>query len=316
VNLEPKARAFVEMLQQSGLPPMWTLTPQEARESARALKKPVAPRPLYRVRDEALSRHDAPALPVRIYEPSPDPAALILYFHGGGWTVGGIEESDAFTRELSATTGCAVASVDYRLAPEAPFPAAVQDGVDALLGLGLARQRLFNSKIPLVVAGDSAGANIATVASRLSLQTGGPRPDAQILAYPVTDCAMATESYTQFADGPLLTRRMMEWFWANYVPAQADRPDPRASCLRATDLSGMPATFILTAENDVLRDEGEAYAQALARAGTPVRLKRYAGQIHGFVTLTGMFDGGQRALNDIADFVTESVAPGKAARHD
>lgn len=307
MNLEPKARAFVEMLRSVGAPQMWTLPPHEARAAARALRKPTAPRVMHAVTDHAIRRDDAPDLALRLYVPAAEVDSIIVYFHGGGWTVGGIEESDGFARELAARAESAVVSVDYRLAPENPFPAALHDGLDALSWCMARCGDLLGREVPVIVAGDSAGANIATAATRLAMLRGDELPALQVLAYPVTDSRMETASYRTFGDGPLLSRRLMEWFWSNYVPDAGLRSDPRISCAHAGDLAGMPPTFVLTAENDVLRDEGEAYATAMANAGVPVRLKRYAGQIHGFLTLVGMFDGGAEALRDIGDFIGERL---------
>ena len=301
LNLEPRARAFVDALAASGLPPAYDVTPEEARRRVRALRLPLEPRAMF-----AVSDHHAPAphgkVPIRHYRPTEESPGLILYFHGGGWVTGGIEESDLFARELAAATGCEVASVGYRLAPEAPFPAALEDA-DAALDWAAGRG-------PIIVMGDSAGGNIATVLAARARDRGGPRITAQILAYPVTDSGMDTESYRRFADGPLLSAKLLDWYWDHYLPDKAARRHPHASPL-AGALEGLPPAFVLTAENDPLRDEGEAYAAALAAAGIPVRTQRYDGQIHGFLTLVGQFDGGVRALADIAAFLDERLIAGE-----
>lgn len=297
LNLEPRARAFLEALAAAGLPPAYTVAPEEARRRVKALRSPREPRAMIEVAD-----HVAPAAhggtPLRLYLPTETVPATILYFHGGGWVTGGIEESDLFARELAAATGCRVVSVGYRLAPEAPFPAAIEDAEAALDWLA--------ADLPVVVMGDSAGGNIATVLAMRARDRGGPAIAAQVLAYPVTDSGMATDSYRTFADGPLLSARLLEWYWGHYLPDPEARRHPHASPL-AGDLAGLPPAFVLTAENDPLRDEGEAYAQALVAAGTPARSQRYDGQIHGFLTLVGQFDGGVRALTDIAAFLTETL---------
>ena len=299
LNLEPRAQAFVEALAASGLPPAYMVTPDEARRRVRALRAVREPRTLYDVSD-----HRAPAaqgdVPVRVYRPSANPAAAILYFHGGGWVTGGIEESDLFARELAVETCCLVASVGYRLAPEAPYPAAIEDADAALEWL--------DGDLPNVVMGDSAGGNIATVLAARARDRGGPAIAAQILAYPVTDAGMDTESYRRFADGPLLSAKLLDWYWRQYLPDAEARRHPHASPL-AGALTGLPPAFVLTAENDPLRDEGEAYAAALGRAGVATRAQRYDGQIHGFLTLIGQFDGGARAMADIAAFLRETLDP-------
>ncbi|WP_156680720.1 alpha/beta hydrolase [Sphingomonas profundi] len=304
MNLEPKARAFLDALRAAALPPMNEGTPEAARAAMRLVRRAIAAPPLARVEDHVAEAAGL-AVPVRLYVPEGDVAACLLYCHGGGWVVGSVEDSDGFARVLAARTACAVVSVDYRLAPEHPFPAAIDDTVAALTWLIAARQRLFGGEPPVGLIGDSAGANLVAVAARLA-RDAGMAPTFQILAYPVTDAAMDTASYAAFGEDLLLTPDLMAWFWRHYADAAA-RNDPRASPLRAESLAGLPPAFVLTAENDVLRDEGEAYGAALLRAGVPVICRRYSGQIHGFLTLVGMFDGGAAALDDIATYVAAHV---------
>lgn len=307
MRLEPKAQAFVAMLAAANGPPLYAGTPDDARAQARMLAAPGAPRALARVEDRSVPT-GAGSLPVRLYADARRPRACIAYLHGGGWVLGGIDESDMFARELAAATDCMVVSVGYRLAPEHPFPAALDDSYAALEWVAANCTALIGRSAPLVVMGDSAGGNLATVVTRRALERRGPSIALQILAYPVTDAAMDTASYREFADGPLLTRELMSWFWQHYIAAPHARLDPEASPLRLPSLAGLPPTFVLTAANDPLRDEGEAYARRLAADGVETRLQRYAGQIHAFLTLVGMFDGGALALNDIAQFIRERVS--------
>lgn len=293
LNLEPRARQFVEALAAAGLPPAYTVTPEEARRRVSALRSPQLPRAMFDVADDIAPSAQG-GVPVRIYRAKADAWASILYLHGGGWVTGGIEESDLFARELAAATGCSVVSVGYRLAPEAPFPAALEDA-EAVLDW-------MPNNLPVVVMGDSAGGNLATVLAMRARDRRGPAIAAQVLAYPVTDAGMATESYRIFADGPLLSAKLLDWFWGHYLPDVEARRHPHASPLLG-HLEDLPPAFVLTAENDPLRDEGEAYAEALKAAGVPVRARRYDGQIHGFLTLVGRFDGGALALTDIAAFL-------------
>jgi acetyl esterase len=311
MTLEKKAQRFIEQLGPAGVIELWKMTPAEARAASRGIKRDVDLPRLARTEAFTIDRPEHPPLPLLYFEPLDEPRALLLYFHGGGWTLGSAAESDNFVRILSAKTGCAVVSVDYRLAPEWKFPAAIIDGMDAAAWCASALPGLTGLTCPLYCMGDSAGANIATVVARaIALDPGRYGLDlaGQILTCPVTDHRMDSGSYREFADGPLISRRLMEWFWDNYLPDRTLRADPRASPLLAANLSVMPPTFILTAENDVLRDEGEGYAEALARVGVDVTVKRYAGQIHGFVSLVGLFDGGAEALNDIADFLSGAMA--------
>jgi acetyl esterase len=305
MNLEPKAQAFINTMAQANMPPLQAGTPQQARAIAAAMKPVRAPRALPSVSDHRVPTPEG-GVPARLYVPDSPRDVCILYLHGGGWVIGGIEETDGFSRELAAITGCAVLSVGYRLAPEAPFPAPVEDCYAALVFLADNAPTWLGRPAAIVVLGDSAGGNLATVIANLALQRGGPPIALQILAYPVTDANLDTGTYQEFRDGPLLTRALMAWFWEHYVSDEASRADPLASPLRAS-LSGLPPAFVLTAENDVLRDEGEAYAAALQAAGVPTLLKRYDGQIHGFLTLVGFFDGGDTAMRDVASFIDEHL---------
>ena len=299
LRLEPNVRLVVERLAAANLPPFEAGTAEQARELSRKMRAMREPKPLARVAD-VMVPGPAGDIALRQYSDAETPRAAILYLHGGGWTLGGIDESDALTRELALTSGCDVYSVEYRLAPEAPFPAGIEDGEAALEWLS------GTTDLPLIVMGDSAGANIVTVLARRARDRGDERIVLQILAYPVTDFSMATESYVTFADGPLLTTPMMAWFWEQYLPDVAKRGHQDASPLRA-DLAGMPRTFILTAEYDVLRDEGEAYAAALQAASVPVTYRMYEGQIHGFLGLVGISAGNAAAFRDIASIIKEAV---------
>lgn len=315
MNLEPKAQAFVTRLAEMNLKPMWESTPAEVRLAAKALRLPVEPREMARVADLAAPVEGAPDLALRLYVPTGSPRAVILYFHGGGWLAGGLDESDVLCRELAAATGCSVVSVGYRLAPEDPFPAQVNDAAAALTWLGGARNELFGRDLPIVLMGESAGGNLAAVTAIGARSKDSPKIAAMILAYPVTDCGMDTASYAEFEQAPLLNKPLMEWFWGHYISDPAARGDWRASPLRAPDLTGLPPTFVITAENDPLRDEGEAFAKALKAAGVPAISKRYDGQLHSFITLVGLFDGGAQALKDIADYLADLPATRKETTH-
>ena len=308
LNLEPKARAFLAAVDAAKLPRMEEGTPEQARAVARALRPNREPRPLPHVSD-----HHAPAgahgVPIRLYRPADQVPGCILYLHGGGWVLGDIESFDGFARELALATGWAVALVEYRLAPESPFPAALDDVDAALDWLAGPGRETLGLPAAVVVLGDSAGGNLAAVLALRARDRGVELLTGQVLAYPITDAGMATESFRTFADGPLLTAASMAWFWSHYIPEEGRRSDPEASPLRATSFAGLPPTFVLTAENDPLRDEGETFAAVLADAGVSVRCKRYDGQIHGFLTMVGLFDGGAQALDDIADFLAGLVPP-------
>ncbi|MEU5882621.1 alpha/beta hydrolase [Spirillospora sp. NPDC047279] len=236
-------------------------------------------------------------VPVRLYRPVPPggpPLPCVIYFHGGGWVIGDLESVDATCRELAAGARCTVLSVDYRLAPEHPFPAAVEDAWAVAAAVAGDPARYGADARALAVAGDSAGGNLAAVVALLARERRLPLVH-QLLIYPVTDVAMDTASHAEFAtgyglDGPTLAR-----FTALYRGA-ADPADPRLSPLRAPDLSGLAPATVITAEYDILRDEGEAYARRLAGAGVDVEARRFEGVVHSFFMLPEMFDAGVEAM--------------------
>lgn len=234
-------------------------------------------------------------VPARLFSPTAPARGRIVYIHGGGWVLGSLDDFETVARALAARSGFAVLLVDYRLAPEHPFPAGLQDVEDVVFWAADPRSRLPGRDGPLIVAGDSAGANLATVA----LAAPRARPDValQLLFYPVADCDMDRDSYRAFADGLFLTRADMRWFYGHYAPEPL-WADPRISPLRTPDLAGSPPAFVATAEFDVLRDEAEAYAGRLEKAGVSVALRRYAGLSHGFIRMINLVPAADRALDD------------------
>jgi acetyl esterase len=237
------------------------------------------------------------AVPVRVYRPEGGaPLPVVAYLHGGGWTVGTIESFDTAVRALANASGAIVASVGYRLAPEHPFPAGLEDALSVVRWLAAHAAELGGDPDRLAVAGDSAGGNLATVAARrlrgeLDLRL-------QALIYPATDSRLNTPSYRDFGEGYGLTAASMRRYWNLYL-AGADGTQADASPLRADDLSGMPPAFVITADRDPLRDEGEAYAEALRRAGTDVRLHRFEGTVHGFWRWLAVTDVSHRAIEEV-----------------
>ncbi len=223
----------------------------------------------------------AGAIPARAYVPEVDGAPpVVVYYHGGGWVLGGIDSHDGTCRALANASGAAVVSVDYRLAPEHPFPAAIEDAWAALEWIAANAADLGGDPSRLAVAGDSAGGNLAAVVAIQARDAGAPALRGQLLVYPVTDATMSHPSIEENASGYFLTKADMEWFFGHYAPERPD--DWRLSPLAAPDLSGLAPALVLTAEYDPLRDEGEAYARRLADAGVPVELIRKDGLIHGF----------------------------------
>ena len=250
-------------------------------------------------------------LPVRLYVPGVEgPLPLLVFFHGGGWVLGNIEIADRPCRALANATGCIVASVEYRLSPETKFPGAPEDCYAATKWIVDHAEGLGSRSDLIGVAGDSAGGNLAAAVTLMARDRGGPRIAYQLLLYP----AMAPErnsrfpSYTECAEGYGLTRRDMAWFWGHYLSNDTDGENPYASPLKAQDLSGLPPATVVTCEFDVLRDEGEAYADRLRAADVSVRLLPQAGMIHGFLWLGGFVDHVELLLQTLASEISAAFA--------
>lgn len=297
--LAPEVQALLEREAASGLPPRSRRTIKETREiylQARAASgTPVA---LPDVRDL-----DAGGVPVRLYTPQLDSSLpLLVYFHGGRFISGNLETHDPVCRSLAAESGCIVAAVDYRLAPEHRFPAALEDCYAALAWLagrfGCGRAG---------VGGDSAGGNLAAAAALLARDRGGPPLACQMLIYPMLDATCSLASHRDYASGYGPGSADMKRGWDEYLSPDADPRDPRVSPLWAADLGGLPRAFVLTAEYDSLRDEAEAYAHGLREAGVPLTLTRYEGAIHGIFQMAGVLESGRRAVHEAAAWVREAL---------
>lgn len=307
MTLDPQTAALLETLRT--LPKLETMSPQEVRATTGALAKNAPPGPaIHSVEDRRIETLAGP-LTARIYRPGDRTAGLIVYYHGGGWVAGSLDSLDAALRDIARRTDCSIASIDYRLAPEHRFPAAVVDAEAALGWAAAARTELTGHVAPLLVAGDSAGGNLAAVVSILARDRGGPPIDGQILFYPVTAADFSTPSYVECAEGYFLTRDLMRWFWDHYVPDERQRGDYRASPLLAEDLSGLPPALIQTAEYDPLRDEGEAYGRRLAAAGVPATVQRRAGLIHGYVGMGQALEAARQALDEAVSWIRQITAP-------
>lgn len=286
----------------AALPPIEALSPDEARERMRQRPPTAEPEPITSVVERVIPG-PAGDLPVRAYRPTDDdrPLPVVAFFHGGGWVLGDLDTHDHVTRALANRSGALVVSVDYRLAPEHRWPAAVDDAEAATRWLAAHADELGGDPGRLAVAGDSAGGNLAAVVARRwrdARRAGEDLPAlaAQLLTYPVTDCDLGTDSYQRNGDGFLLTRASMAWFWDHYVPDPAHRAHPDASPLRAHDLTDLPPAAVVTAGHDPLLDEGAAYARALADAGVDVVHRRYDDMVHGFVSMLGLVDAADHAL--------------------
>ncbi|MFI7612222.1 alpha/beta hydrolase [Nonomuraea terrae] len=269
-----------------------------ARDALALHRGPLTKLPL--VRDEL-----AEGVPVRIYraDPGDGPLPVVVYFHGGGWVFGSVQRNDAAGRDLAIRTGAVVVSVDYRLAPEDPFPAAADDAWTVVRDI-FARPAFYQSNGSVAVIGDSAGGNLAAVAA-WQARDAGLRLAHQVLVYPVLDVAMDTPSYAEFAKGYGLDAEEMAWFARQYAPG-ADPADPRLSPLRLPDASGLAPATVVTAEYDVLRDEGERYAHRLAEEGVPAELRRFDGAVHSFFVLPGLFDQATEARDYVARRLREA----------
>jgi acetyl esterase len=258
-------------------------TPEQARAQRRAAAIPRGDDGLASIDDSVIPGRACP-INVRIYRPrGATPHAVVVYLHGGGWVVGDLDTHDATTSALAARAGCVVVSVDYRLAPEHPFPAGLEDCYDALAYVAAHAESLGVDPSRLAVAGDSAGANLAAALCLLARERGGPPIAFQLLVYPATDHFGDWPSYAELGDGRHgLSLELMHWFSGQYLPDRAAADDWRASPVRATDFTGLPPALVMTAEYDPLRDEGEAYAMRLAQAGVATTVHRYEKAAHGF----------------------------------
>ena len=244
---------------------------------------------------------DGPAgkIPVRIYTPAGKaPRPGIVFFHGGGFVVCDLDSHDATCRELANGADCVVVSVDYRLAPEAKFPAAPEDCYAATQWVSREAEQLGIDPARIAVAGDSAGGNLAAVVAMMCRDRGGPSLVHQLLIYPVTDNRFDTTSYKDNGSGYFLSANMMRWFWHHYLDSEADGDNPLASPLRARDLSGLPSATVLTAEYDPLRDEGCAYVKRLQEAGVATAHTNYPGVFHGFIGMTEQIPRARQAVEE------------------
>jgi acetyl esterase len=306
--LDPGLKLVLDQLAANPGPQLHELPVAQARAFFDQMQ---LPRPEVKVAEVVNRTIPGPAgeIPVRIYRPegrAPFPA--LVYFHGGGWVIGSLETHDGSCRELANRAGCVVVSVDYRLAPEHRYPAAAEDCFAATKWVAAHAAELGVDAKRIAIGGDSAGGNLAAVVALMARERRGPALRFQLLVYPVTDADFSRPSYRENAEGYLLSTKAMEWFWGHYVADAAQRAEPFASPLRAKDLAGLPPAFVLTAEFDPLRDEGDAYAERLRQAGVPTRWKRYDGAIHGFFAMGLLAQVGRDAVDDAVAALREAFA--------
>lgn len=298
MDLDPQVERYLERLRAAGVPPPQELGAQQVRrnlaDAAAELFGPVDP--VASVEDRSTDG----GIPVRVYTPEEagGPRPALVYLHGGGWVAGSLDTHDGIVRALARRSGRTAIAVDYRLAPEHPFPAGLEDAWAATRWVLAQAAELGVDAARVAVGGDSSGATLAAVVARRARDAGTPL-ERQVLVCPVLDHRLETESYERFAQGYGLTREGMRWYWGQYL-GDADGSDPDASPLRAPDLGGLPPAVVLVAGYDPLHDEGIAYAEGLEAAGVPTKLLPYDGTIHNFVRLAASIDAASRALDELA----------------
>jgi acetyl esterase len=295
--LHPQAQAFLEQVQASGQPRLYELSAVEVRVAVAPIAELIGEGPAVEdVQDLSIPVRDA-EIPARRYQPA-GAHGTIVWLHGGGWVMNGLAASDAMCRILATSAGATVVSVDYRVAPEHPFPVPLDDCFDALRW---AAERDGSS--PLVVGGDSAGGNMAAVCALRARDAGGPQLAAQVLVYPATDTDMTSASYLEHGSNELLMlgTKEMAWFYDQYVPNARDRANHEVSPLRAPDLSGLPPAIVVVAEYDPLRDDGLRYAERLSAAGVDVTLLRYDDMPHVFFSFVNLFEAGNEAVARVGE---------------
>jgi acetyl esterase len=301
MQLDPQMKALLDQIAALGGKPFHFGTPEEARAGINALIGMVAgpPEQVAKVEDRKIPGPGG-EIPVRIYTPAGAvPMGALLYFHGGGWVVGDIASHDVLCRSLANGGNCVVVSVDYRLAPEHKFPAAPDDCYAATKWVSDNAASLGVDAKRIAVGGDSAGGNLAAVVAQMARDRGGPEIKFQLLIYPATDWLHETASQREFTeDGYILSRADMVWFYGHYMNSDADRANPYFSPACAKTLVGLPPAYVMTCDVDPLRDEGEAYGQALRKAGITVKSKRYPGVCHGFLMMPGVIDAAKVGIAD------------------
>lgn len=299
--IDPQAQTLINQMSAFGASPLSSMSPVEVRQQYLVIQtlQGGEPEPVNQVQDRDLPGL-AGNIPVRIYTPhGSEPFPILVYFHGGGFVIGNIATHDPLCRTLANEVECIVVSVDYRLAPEHKFPAAVDDAYAATQWVAANAAEINGDPRRIAVGGDSAGGNLATVVALKARDQGEPIPIYQVLIYPVTDATQSQPSYEEYQEGYLLTKDNMSWFFSHYLSSDTDVKNPYLSPLWAPDVQGLPPGLVITAEFDPLRDEGEAYATRLQAAGIPVVCSRYSGMIHGFCLMSEILDQGKKAIAEV-----------------
>lgn len=310
--LDPVLKAFLDQVAAAGGPKTWEMQPGEAREAFAGLLQLAGPKdiPIGKVVNIAIPAEHG-EIAARSYAPvaaSSEPLPTLVYFHGGGWVIGSVETHDGLCRMIANGSGCRVISVDYRLAPENKFPGPVEDAMTAVIWIEKNAAQLGVDANRLAVGGDSAGGNLAAVVAQIAKAKGGPKIAFQMLLFPVTQIGDETRSLREYAEGYLLERKTLEWFYAHYLPADADKKDPRISPLYAEDVSGLPPAYVMLGGFDPLHDEGLAYAEKLRAANVSVTVADYPDMVHVFIYLQAVLPQAAEALNAAAKALKAALA--------
>lgn len=309
--LDPQVQAMLEQMEKAGAPPMHTLSPKEARAAHLARRKAKGEE-VGQIIDRTIPGPNGD-IPIRIYYPRQQKDVkwpILVYYHGGGWVIGSIESHDAVCRSLTNGAECIVVSVDYRLGPEHKFPAALEDSFAALEWISEQAESFGGDHTKIAVGGDSAGGNLATVCTIKAKENQSPKVMYQLLIYPSTGVG-PTQSNEENGEGFILTKDLMDWFRKHYLNHPDDAKNPYFSPYLYDDVSGLPSAFVITAEYDMLRDDGKAYANKLAAAGVPVSYRDYPGMIHGFIGMANVLDQGKRALEDASQALRKAFQTNK-----
>ncbi len=310
---DAQLKALLDQIARAGRPKVHAVDVATAREAARLMSKVVDSReiPIGKVETIGVGGAEGPN-PARLYTPIASGASgvpVLVYFHGGGWVIGDLDTHDTLCRALAASAGCKVVSVDYRLAPEHPFPAAAEDAYAAVKWVAANASAIGVDANRIAVGGDSAGGNLAAVACLMAKEKNGPAIDFQLLLYPVTQIRARTESRLLHADIPILDSESMEWFENQYLGGnRASESDFRASPLAAPSFVGLPPAYVLTAGLDPLRDEGRLYAERLAAEGVATQHVYYEDMIHGFLSMSGVLDTAKLAIDEIGKALATAFA--------
>lgn len=307
--LDQATQQFLAQAAAAGAKPLHESTPTEARAGGAATTEAIGPGvAVAEVRNlELRSSADADPFAVRVFKPTAEPTGIIVYLHGGGWVLSDIDAYDAIGRKLAVDSNHTVVLANYRKAPEAPYPAAADDSWTAVNWADEHRADLAAADAPLIVAGDSAGGNLAAAMTLRARDLAGPVIDYQVLVYPVTDADFTRPSYLDPENQGLLTTEAMIWFWDHYVPTE-QRQSQDVAPLQAESLADLPPAFVAIAEHDVLRDEGEAYAQRLAEEGVEVEMELFGGQTHGFISMLNLLPSSAQIIERIAAKVSQRMS--------